>query len=133
MRQRTLAEEGFERFRKRTRREEFLEEMRRIIPWAELCGVIEPFYASFTMAANADDFPVFLNIGYIRELHREYVLKRAAFQIITNNIPALHNKIHFVVRCYIFEGIAREGDNVGVLAWIDAAQIVRLTQHCRRV
>jgi IS5 family transposase len=44
MRQRSLAEEGFERFRKPTRREQFLEEMERVIPWSGLCGVIEPFY-----------------------------------------------------------------------------------------
>jgi IS5 family transposase len=44
MRQRSLAEEGFEKFRKPTRRERFLEEMDEVIPWAGLCGVIEPFY-----------------------------------------------------------------------------------------
>ena len=44
MRQQTLAEEGFERYRKSTRRERFLEERNRIIPWAELSAVIEPFY-----------------------------------------------------------------------------------------
>ncbi len=44
MRQQTLAEAGFERYRKRTRREIFLEEMDRIIPWRELCAAIEPFY-----------------------------------------------------------------------------------------
>ncbi|MET0106671.1 MAG: IS5 family transposase [Sedimenticola sp.] len=44
MRQHTLAEEGFERYRKPTRREQFLNEMERIIPWEGLCGVIEPFY-----------------------------------------------------------------------------------------
>lgn len=44
MRQQTLAEEGFEKYRKPTRREQFLEEMDRIIPWAELSAVIEPFY-----------------------------------------------------------------------------------------
>jgi IS5 family transposase len=38
MRQKTLAEEGFERFRKPTRREKFLEDMNRIIPWKELWG-----------------------------------------------------------------------------------------------
>ncbi|MGH8543981.1 MAG: IS5 family transposase [Gammaproteobacteria bacterium] len=42
--QRTLAEEGFERYRKPTRREQFLDEMDRIVPWKELCGAIEPFY-----------------------------------------------------------------------------------------
>jgi len=44
MRQQTLAEEGFERYRKPTRRERFLEEMNSIIPWDGLCEVIEPFY-----------------------------------------------------------------------------------------
>jgi IS5 family transposase len=44
MRQQTLADEGFERYRKPTRREQFLAEMDRIIPWDGLCGVIEPFY-----------------------------------------------------------------------------------------
>ena len=43
-RQGTLAEEGFERYRKPTRREQFLDEMDRIIPWVELAAVIEPFY-----------------------------------------------------------------------------------------
>lgn len=44
MRQNTFAEEGFEKHRKKTRREQFLEEMDQIIPWAELAAVIEPFY-----------------------------------------------------------------------------------------
>lgn len=44
MRQRTLADEGFEKFRKPTRREQFLEEMDQIIPWRDLSKVIEPFY-----------------------------------------------------------------------------------------
>ena len=33
MRQQTLADEGFERYRKPTRREQFLNEMDKIIPW----------------------------------------------------------------------------------------------------
>ena len=44
MRQKTLAEEGFEKHRDRTRCEQFLEEMEQIIPWAELAALIEPFY-----------------------------------------------------------------------------------------
>ena len=44
MRQQTLAGTGFERFRKRTRRETFLLEMEQIIPWRDLCKVIKPFY-----------------------------------------------------------------------------------------
>jgi transposase, IS5 family len=35
---------GFERFRRRTKREDFLDSMNAIVPWAALCAVIEPHY-----------------------------------------------------------------------------------------
>jgi transposase, IS5 family len=45
MQQRTLAmATGFERFGKKTKRALFLEEMEQVVPWAELCALIEPFY-----------------------------------------------------------------------------------------
>ena len=49
MKQKTLAmaadqNAGFEQFRKPTRRDEFLQTMNSIVPWGELCSVIEPFY-----------------------------------------------------------------------------------------
>ena len=44
MRQQTFAEESFEKFRKKTRKEQFIDEMERIIPWQELTAAIEPFY-----------------------------------------------------------------------------------------
>src|ERR1019366_8206144 len=45
MRQRTLAaQSGFERYTKKTRRAEFLEEMEQGVPWAGLCALIEPGY-----------------------------------------------------------------------------------------
>jgi IS5 family transposase len=44
MRQQTFAESSFERYRKPTRRERFLAQMNEIIPWRDLCKVIEPFY-----------------------------------------------------------------------------------------
>ena len=44
MRQQTLADEGFERYRKPTRRDQFLAEMDQVIPWSDLCKVIKPFY-----------------------------------------------------------------------------------------
>jgi hypothetical protein len=44
MPQQTFAEVTFEQYRKPTRRERFLEEMTRVIPWADLAGVIAPFY-----------------------------------------------------------------------------------------
>lgn len=44
MKQMTLATAGFERHKKTTRREAFLAEMDRVVPWAALCALIEPVY-----------------------------------------------------------------------------------------
>jgi IS5 family transposase len=44
MRQATLAESGLARYGKTTRRAAFLADMERIVPWAELCALIAPFY-----------------------------------------------------------------------------------------
>ncbi len=44
MLQQTFAEVPFEHYRKSTRRERFLDEMNRVVPWAELVAVIEPVY-----------------------------------------------------------------------------------------
>jgi IS5 family transposase len=44
MNQQTFADASFEQYRKPTRRERFLTEMNRVIPWAELVAVIEPVY-----------------------------------------------------------------------------------------
>ena len=35
---------GFERYTKKTRRAIFLEEMEQVVPWRELCGLVEPHY-----------------------------------------------------------------------------------------
>lgn len=44
MRQQTLADGSFEKFRKKTRKELFLDDMEQIIPWQDLCSAIEPYY-----------------------------------------------------------------------------------------
>lgn len=45
MRQQTLASQaGFERYGRKTRREQFLEEMERIVPWPELEALVRPHY-----------------------------------------------------------------------------------------
>jgi transposase, IS5 family len=45
MRQQTLAmTTGFERYTKKTRRAQFLEEMEQVVPWRELTTLIEPVY-----------------------------------------------------------------------------------------
>ena len=35
---------GFERYSKKTRRAEFLEEMELVVPWGELVALVEPHY-----------------------------------------------------------------------------------------
>ena len=44
MKQQSLEATGFEKFRKKTRKEQFLDEMEQIIPWKEMCQVIVPYY-----------------------------------------------------------------------------------------
>jgi IS5 family transposase len=45
MHQQTFAEIPFEQYRKSTRRERFLDEMNRVVPWADLVTIIEPVYS----------------------------------------------------------------------------------------
>ena len=44
MKQQTFAAGDFERYRKPTRREHFLAEMNKVVPWDQLCALIEPYY-----------------------------------------------------------------------------------------
>ena len=44
IKQAALATAGFERYGKTTRRPVFLAAMERVVPWAALCGLIEPVY-----------------------------------------------------------------------------------------
>ena len=44
MKQKTLATMGFDKYAKTTRRAVFLGEMDRVVPWSELCALIEPVY-----------------------------------------------------------------------------------------
>ena len=42
--QMTLADNGFERYAKKTRRAQFLEEMDQVIPWRRICSIVERHY-----------------------------------------------------------------------------------------
>jgi IS5 family transposase len=44
MRQLTLAAVNFDKHSKQTRRAKFLAEMEQVVPWRELCAIIEPYY-----------------------------------------------------------------------------------------
>jgi len=43
-RQRSFVDQEYEKFRKKTRREQFLEDMNSVVPWRELAQIIEPHY-----------------------------------------------------------------------------------------
>ena len=50
MRQMTLAHQAeFRRYSKKTRREQFLEEMDAVMPWAELLSLVAPHYSKGEM------------------------------------------------------------------------------------
>ena len=44
MKQQSLGGNGLEKYRKKTRKEIFLEEMEQIIPWEEMSAAIKPYY-----------------------------------------------------------------------------------------
>jgi IS5 family transposase len=56
MQQQTLT--GFEKYGKTTRRAQFLAEMDRVVPWAVLCAVIEPFYPKTSPEGGRPPLPL---------------------------------------------------------------------------
>jgi transposase, IS5 family len=56
MKQQTLT--GSERFGKTTRRAQFLADIQVIVPWAELTGVVEPFYPKISEAGGRPPLPL---------------------------------------------------------------------------
>jgi IS5 family transposase len=44
LKQTTFSTAGFDRYAKTTKRAAFLAEMEQVVPWSELCGLVEPFY-----------------------------------------------------------------------------------------
>lgn len=56
--QTTFATTGFEAYRKVTRREKFLAEMDRVVPWGELVGLVKPAYAKGTSGPGRPPIPL---------------------------------------------------------------------------
>ncbi len=56
--QMTFTPTGFEAFRKPTRRERFLDEMDRVVPWAELVVLVKPAYAKGTSGPGRPPIPL---------------------------------------------------------------------------
>ena len=58
---------GFEKYRKTTRRERFLAEMERIVPWAELCGLIEPVYPQAGNGRPPKELEMMLRVYFLQQ------------------------------------------------------------------
>jgi len=68
MRQMTLAHQGeFQRYGKKTRREQFLEEMDAVMPWPELLGLIEPHYPKGAMGRKPVGLDIMLRVYLLQQ------------------------------------------------------------------
>ena len=58
---------GFEKYSKTTRREQFLTDMERIVPWAELCARIEPYYPKAGDGRQPKELELMLRIYFLQQ------------------------------------------------------------------
>src|ERR1700692_4307909 len=68
MRQQTLAmTTGFERYSKKTKRALFLEEMEQVVPWGELCSLVEPHYPKAGNGRRPGGFERMLRVYFLQQ------------------------------------------------------------------
>lgn len=68
MKQQTLAaQNGFERYGKKTRREQFLEEMDQVVPWAELEELVRPHYPKGENGRPPMGLGIMLRIHFLQQ------------------------------------------------------------------
>jgi IS5 family transposase len=68
MKQRTLAEQnGFERYGKKTRREQFLEQMEKVVPWSELEALVRPYYPKGENGRPPVGLSVMLRVYFLQQ------------------------------------------------------------------
>mgnify|MGYP005819345417 CR=1 FL=1 len=58
---------GFEQYTKKTRRAAFLEEMNQVVPWAELCALIEPYYPKAGNGRRPKEVEQMLRIYFVQQ------------------------------------------------------------------
>jgi transposase, IS5 family len=58
---------GFEKYRKTTRREKFLTEMDRIMPWGELCALIAPVYPKAGDGRPPKELEMMLRVCFLQQ------------------------------------------------------------------
>jgi len=76
----TLATSDFERYRKPTRRGKFLAEMNTVVPWSELCAVIEPYCPKVTSAGGRSPVPDETTVMRFRHLLEKHELGTRIFE-----------------------------------------------------
>ena len=59
---------GFERYTKKTRRAAFLEEMNQVVPWNELCALIEPHYPKAGGGRRPKELEQMLRIYFVQQV-----------------------------------------------------------------
>ena len=57
---------GFEKYSKTTRRETFLTEMDRIVPWGELCALIAPVYPKAGDGRRPKELEMMLRVYFLQ-------------------------------------------------------------------
>lgn len=67
MRQMSLAQQAeFQRFAKKSRQEQFLEEMDAVMPWAELLALVEPYYPKVEMERPPVGLGIMLRLYFVQ-------------------------------------------------------------------
>lgn len=68
MKQQTLASQmGFERYARKTRREQFLDEMERVVPWAEMEQLVRPHYPKGANGRPPVGLAVMLRVYFLQQ------------------------------------------------------------------
>ncbi|HTW78115.1 MAG TPA: IS5 family transposase [Terracidiphilus sp.] len=68
MRQMTLAQQAeFQRYSKKTRREQFLEEMNVVMPWAELLALVSPYYSKGETGRKPVGLEIMLRVYFLQQ------------------------------------------------------------------
>ena len=112
MRQLTLAQQAeFQRYSKKTRREQFLEEMDAVMPWAELLGLVAPHYSKGETGRKPVGLEVMLRVYYLQQwfalsgpavedaLYESPVLRRfAGVDLYEGALPRVEEESRMAVR-----------------------------------
>ena len=68
MQQLTLARQAeFQRYGKKTRREQFLEEMEAVMPWAELLSLVAPYYSKGETGRKPVGLAIMLRVYFLQQ------------------------------------------------------------------